>query len=442
MPENKKSWKEKQKERQTKDNKSQKAYQTRKEIESNKKPRKWPKGKIIAAVFVIILVLGIFAVWHFTTRPFTKIYIRADGSVDPSTAPISNVENSYYKFTADISGSIVVEKDNVIIDGNRYFLQGHNETGSTGIYLGGRSNVTITRIKLNGFGYGVFLNLTNNSVISENELTNNYSICFDTCSNNIVRENNITISQGAILLAKSPYNNITENSIDNNMYGINLDYLSNSNIIFSNNITLSDGAILLSNFSSNNTIFGNRIEDNMSGITGDQYSSGNIISGNNITNNDGAIGLSYSSNNSITENQINNNQGGIGLVGANFNIISGNNMTNNEIAIGLSSSANNSITENQINNNYYGINLNISSGNTIVHNSFVDNSQEVVSIGSLNSWDDGYPSGGNYWSEYQAINPEAEEIDDSGIWNTPYVIDDNNQDNYPVVEDQFQLESQ
>jgi len=52
---------------------------------------------------------------------------------------------------------------------------------------------------------------------------------------------------------------------------------------------------------------------------------------------------------------------------------------------------------------------------------------------STNVWDGGYPSGGNYWSDFQSKYPDAAELEGANIWNTPYVIDDNNQDNYPLV---------
>jgi hypothetical protein len=29
--------------------------------------------------------------------------------------------------------------------------------------------------------------------------------------------------------------------------------------------------------------------------------------------------------------------------------------------------------------------------------------------------------------------PDASEINDSGLWDTPYFIDESNQDNYPVI---------
>jgi hypothetical protein len=37
-------------------------------------------------------------------------------------------------------------------------------------------------------------------------------------------------------------------------------------------------------------------------------------------------------------------------------------------------------------------------------------------------WDNGYPSGGNYWSDYAIKYPNATEIDDSGIGDTAYFI--------------------
>jgi hypothetical protein len=39
---------------------------------------------------------------------------------------------------------------------------------------------------------------------------------------------------------------------------------------------------------------------------------------------------------------------------------------------------------------------------------------------------------GNYWSDYEEKYPDAEEIDSTGIWDTPYSIDDE-EDIYPLV---------
>ena len=54
------------------------------------------------------------------------------------------------------------------------------------------------------------------------------------------------------------------------------------------------------------------------------------------------------------------------------------------------------------------------------HNNLIDNAiQAVVQLegGYPNTWDDGYPSGGNYWSDYEGVDADGD-----GIGDTPYDI--------------------
>jgi len=48
-----------------------------------------------------------------------------------------------------------------------------------------------------------------------------------------------------------------------------------------------------------------------------------------------------------------------------------------------------------------------------------------------NFWDNGRE--GNYWSDYLLRYPNAAQIDSTNVMDTPYVIDANNQDNYPLM---------
>jgi hypothetical protein len=81
------------------------------------------------------------------------IYIRADGSIDPSTAPIQH-NTDYYVLTQDIYGkSIVVQKDNIVIDGKGHSMTGPETTDSAAMNLSSRQGVTVENLKISGFGY-------------------------------------------------------------------------------------------------------------------------------------------------------------------------------------------------------------------------------------------------------------------------------------------------
>ena len=52
-------------------------------------------------------------------------------------------------------------------------------------------------------------------------------------------------------------------------------------------------------------------------------------------------------------------------------------------------------------------------------------------------WDDGYPSGGNYWSDHECVDeysgPSQDIPGSDDICDTPYIIDENNRDHYPLM---------
>jgi uncharacterized repeat protein (TIGR02543 family) len=144
-----------------------------------------------------------------------------------------------------------------------------------------------------------------------------------------------------------------------------------------------------------------------------------------------------SNNNTLSGNNVTaNNNFGIWLESSSNNVLSGNNFANDVYGMGLSSSDNNTLSDNNVTaNGHDGIYLSSSSGNTFFHNRFVNNAEQVSSDGSPNTWDDGYPSGGNYWSNYAGTDlydgPLQNLPGSDGMGDTPYTIDGNNRDNYP-----------
>ncbi|UNQ73409.1 right-handed parallel beta-helix repeat-containing protein [Infirmifilum sp. NZ] len=188
------------------------------------------------------------------------IYIRSDGSVDPPTAPILRSGNTY-TLTDDIAGfGIVVEKDNIVLDGAGHILSriiilsrtisGENITwiffGSpdVGVDLTGRVGVTVKNLKITGFKYGIFI---------------------EGSSNILIIGNNITSNDNGVTLKNSEKNIIKENLIINNLVGITL-YESFNNIIADNEVAYNKGGIyycgILLEGSRNNTFYHNNFIDN------------------------------------------------------------------------------------------------------------------------------------------------------------------------------------
>jgi parallel beta-helix repeat protein len=161
-----------------------------------------------------------------TVKAESTIYIRADGSVDGTYLIQRN--GNIYTFTGNVYDSIVVEKDDIVVNGASYILQGLFR----GIYLENRNDVTIknliikTQLSQYGYAFGIVLTSSNNNTIVNNEVI-------------------------------IPYNPTSEETVTT---GILVEKSSNNNIISNNRITSTkDIGIQLSN-SLNNTIINNRFD--------------------------------------------------------------------------------------------------------------------------------------------------------------------------------------
>lgn len=134
-----------------------------------------------------------------------------------------------------------------------------------------------------------------------------------------------------------------------------------------------------------------------------------LVSGNTVTSTGSyGIDLEYSYNCSVTDNVLNNDYIGIDLLYSNQIIVIGNNLTINSLN---------------------GIRLNYSNFNLFYHNNFLSNGQNQAfdQDNQGNAWNDSYPTGGNYWSDYQGVdkcNGPNQNIctGPDGIGDTPYSL--------------------
>jgi parallel beta-helix repeat protein len=199
-------------------------------------------------------------------------------------------------------------------------------------------------------------------------------------------------------------------------------------------------------FKGNSTITGVTIQNTRmgyydSGIYVYNYSGNNIFEGNKILNCYQGIFLWKSSGNNIIKgNIIANNGFGIVTYETDSDVIIRNNVTSNGEGIWINEGTNISIIQNNIvYNHLHGIRID-TNNNIIYHNDIIDNEIQV-GVSTLpavsNVWDDGYPSGGNYWSDYVGVDvkngPNQDLLGSDGIGDTPYTIDENNQDRYPLM---------
>lgn len=128
------------------------------------------------------------------------------------------------------------------------------------------------------------------------------------------------------------------------------------------------------------------------------------FSGFTIRNGGGGVLLEYSNNSVIADNSIVNAMDGLSLLFSHSNTIISNMMRDNERALFLG----------------------YSSSNMVYYNNFINNTEQAVTMDSQNTWDNGVE--GNYWSDYK-----GEDLNGDGIGDTPYVIDKDDQDNYPLM---------
>jgi parallel beta-helix repeat protein len=158
------------------------------------------------------------------------------------------------------------------------------------------------------------------------------------------------------------------------------------------------------------------------------YVENGLVSNSMISGNWIGITLSFASSNRIEACTLTANTDGVHLYFSHDNQILWSVISKNDTGLWLDASNNSDIIGNTISRNYMGTYLDLGSqGNIIYANSFIDNTHNAHSV-STNFWDkDGC---GNYWSNWEAID-----ADKDGIWDSPYVIrSQGDQDNFPLVQ--------
>ena len=397
---------------------------------------------------IIVILLIFLSVMPYQASASQKVHYI-------NKLPYTISESGYYILNiscTDLNGTaITIKASNVVLNGNNNTIDGIGCWGY-GIHVSNVENITIENITIKQFDEGIHIFKSKKLIISRNSIMNNWAcgIFLEKSPNSVISENNIANNEYyGIYLKYSSNSIVSENNIASSTTGIYLHKSSNNNIY--GNLFVGCGLVVLDSYG--NTVVENYVNErplayleDESDITID-YPAGQIILVNcnnitiknqNITNTTMGIGLQNTINAKIMRSNIVNNYYGIGLCSSLDNVISENNIASNKYGILIfESSSNNIISGNNVTNNYCGVCLQKSSNNKIYHNNFIDNRKQAVTYGSINVWDDGYPSGGNYWSDYAGSDdyhgPNQDQPGGDGIGDTPYVIDEDNVDRYPLM---------
>jgi len=194
-----------------------------------------------------------------------------------------------------------------------------------------------------------------------------------------------------------------------------------------------DGAANVISISSDNvTIESLTVTETTSGPSGNgilvSLSTGVVVNDTQIANTNTALTLDLSSNCTFSDDFIANNTYAIMISGSSDNVFSNNAVLHNSLGVIFTGYLyDNLFFGNTFSGNIVDVFLSAdSSGNFFFHNDFLDAKPIQVNAPSTNVWSlDGE---GNYWAYYNFSGPST-----SGIGDEPYYIDENNQDNSPLM---------
>jgi parallel beta-helix repeat protein len=426
----------------------------------------------IALLTLLLTAASAVAIYVQPPKASGTIYIRSDGRVDGTTNIVRN--GSLYVFVDDVRNSIVLEKDNIVIDGAGHVLEGAAGTASgNGVSLSGRQNITITNITIRSFNDNIFIDGSAGCRFRGNNITSAYSYAI-WCRGSYGNEfsgNNISFNKAGIYFSYDASS--SDSAITGNVFSENelspLDCYNGNNLTVSGNkVTGGSSPLGLTNCKNSNVVGNNVTEQsgytslnlvncNDSSIAGNIVSRGltqgafaltlygsfrNRIYGNTVTQSSTGIlvsalaiseGYISSNYNTITDNTIIDNVNGVYLFGnASNNVLDRNRIASNTLGIYLRQSYNATVSNNIITNNTNGMLIMPGSENhSIYGNTIVINSQNglIVENSSYNIFSEnniaengvgislaGSSSNNTVWHNNFLNNTNQAQADSSNTW--------------------------
>ena|GEM_PF-6406882 len=249
------------------------------------------------------------------------VYIRPDGKIEtfPPGIPAPIIrDGDYYYLVSDFAGSIVIQRNNMVLDGKGYKLYQPAEVAGyyNGIELKYVYNVTIANIAIENFTmFGIYGENSNSITISNNIIRGNYydGIRIVNSVDITIRNSFIEFNEGfGVYIIDTQRITINGNIIANNSpSAIRLGNTTNSNI-YENFCANHRWDCVWIDYSSNSSIANNIFVNTSWGIFG-WYLNHSAVLSNTMVNQRGAgMELDSSFNNVVANNTLNG--GGVGII--------------------------------------------------------------------------------------------------------------------------------
>jgi len=337
--------------------------------------------------------------------------------------------------------TVEVAHDNVVIE--NFIVNGTGASPWSGIMIENQANVTLVNNTITHHYFGVhFYDSFNNKMHNNTMANNTYNLeVWGLFLSHFIH----TIDSSNKVDGKPVYYWVRQKSrrvpSDAGYVGI----VDSENILVKDLILVGNGEGVLLAYTKNSAIVNVNVSHNRNGFRL-VSSNHNFIVGNKISKNEfyGLI-LAASSDNLVSANNFSGQKYGITLtyspilnLSSNGNQIGGNDFHNHTYcSLSLYQVENNRIFANTFSDNSYAASISKSQNNTFYHNIFLQNSVINVDGKSQTFWNSTYLFGGNFWWDYMGVDgyngPFQNETGSDGIGDTPYIIDENNKDHYPLM---------
>jgi parallel beta-helix repeat protein len=310
-------------------------------------------------------------------------------------------------------------------------------SGAGQIILANCTQVTVEGQDVSNGTVGIEMGFSHLNMLADNTASFNLRRGIDlyTSHNNTIDGSRVSSNgEEGIKLVSSHGTTVSNSIISDNTYAIHMAHSDYTMVINNTISSMLSKLAIFSLISNNNTMLENQLTHGgiiLSGDSIENWNSHRIETTNTVNGRP----VYYRKN--VLGGKIPYGAGQVILANCTGMVVDNQTIGNGSVGIELGFSQDSTIVNNTLSDHLIGIYIEFSNDNKIYHNNFIDNEMQAIEYGT-NVWDDGYPSGGNYWSDYAGVDeksgPNQDLSGSDGIGDTSRRIPEiTGEDRYPLM---------